>query len=182
MSNDIGMQYLEDQVYKYTENKYCWHHILVVGINFTQYDTILDCADGVSHTTVASQEPEDCGRTEYKRRTGNASLESPQVLPDETGYMSQRGHSYHPIRTAWVMSRDSLKTINNYEHFESVIIVVVVIVVVVVDEVHWPPRDRQHINNNNNYQSAAYCCDPRYVGHGCLYDCLTFYPADRRRA
>lgn len=28
-------------------NKYCRHHILVVRINFTQYDTILDCADGV---------------------------------------------------------------------------------------------------------------------------------------
>lgn len=70
------MQYLEDQVYKYTENKYCWHHILVVGINFTQYDTILDCADGVSHTTVASQEPEDCGRAEYTRDGRETRLSS----------------------------------------------------------------------------------------------------------
>jgi len=116
---------------------------------------------------------------------------------DETGYMSQRGYSYHPIRTAWIMSCDSLKlpTIANalnrrirsgrlqqqrrsHYHYQCGVIIVVVVIVVAV--VHWPPRDRQHINNNN-YQSA-YRCDPRVFGHGCLYDYLTFCPADRRRA
>lgn len=55
MSNDISMQYSGDQVYNYTVNKYCWHHILVLRLNFTQYDTILDCADGVAHNSSVAR-------------------------------------------------------------------------------------------------------------------------------
>lgn len=83
------------------------------------------------------------------------------LLPDGTGYMSQSGYSYHPIRTAWIMSLDRLKqpttnTLNcrirfvrlkrqrrSHYHYQcSVVVVIVVdivvdiIVVVVVDVIH----------------------------------------------
>jgi len=66
--------------------------------------------------------------------------------------MSQSGYSYHPIRTAWVMSLNRLKqsttnTLNrrirfgqrqrrSHYHYQCGVVVVVIVVVVVVDVIH----------------------------------------------